>query len=113
MKIMPEAHAALTEKEALELLAFLITSAEVCLREAPDYGPYRLISAAGRLAKFWEPRTSGETAEFLSRLSQEIPYEGAMRKVDADRFARFLADCSRAVAVEIKRRYGGETTVES
>jgi hypothetical protein len=42
----------LTEDEALELLAFLITAARTQLDEAAAYGPLRLLTAAGRLADF-------------------------------------------------------------
>jgi Family of unknown function (DUF6092) len=40
----------LTEDEALELLAFLVTAARTQLDEAAEYGPLRLLSAASRLA---------------------------------------------------------------
>ena len=40
----------LTEDEALELLAFLVTAARTQLDEAAEYGPLRLLTAAGRLA---------------------------------------------------------------
>ena len=39
----------LTEDEALELLAFLITAARTQLDEAAEYGPLRMLTAAGRL----------------------------------------------------------------
>jgi hypothetical protein len=40
----------LTEDEALELLAFLIAAARTQLDEAAEYGPLRMLTAAGRLA---------------------------------------------------------------
>ena len=43
---MEESNIALTHEDALELLAFLITSAHGCLRESSDYGHYRLITGA-------------------------------------------------------------------
>ena len=37
----------LTEDEALELLAFLVTAARTQLDEAAEYGPLRLLTARG------------------------------------------------------------------
>ena len=42
----------LTEDEALELLAFLVTAARTQMDEAAEYGLLRLLTAAGRLAAF-------------------------------------------------------------
>jgi hypothetical protein len=39
-----------SESEALTLLAHLVTSAELCMTEPYDYGNFRLIDAARRLA---------------------------------------------------------------
>ena len=41
----------ISESEALTLLAHLVTSAELCMTEPYDYGIFRLIDAASRLAE--------------------------------------------------------------
>ena len=104
---MNGANMALTHDEALELLAFLITSAHGCLRESPDYGHYRLITAAERLARVWAPRCSGDTAVFLQELTTRTATEGAWLDAEPHRYMAYLAECCRAVAHEIKRRDGG------
>ena len=40
----------LSEDEALELLAFLVTAARTQVDEAPEYAPLRLLTAAQRLS---------------------------------------------------------------
>jgi len=47
--MMDKQHLALTQEEALELLAYLLTSAQGCIGEPADYGVYRLVTAAERL----------------------------------------------------------------
>lgn len=100
---MNEANMALTHDEALELLAFLITSAHGCLRESPDYGHYRLITAAERLARVWRARCSDETALFLEELATRTAPEAAWTDLDPQRYMDYLAECCRAVAHEIKQ----------
>src|SRR5262249_12719415 len=51
----------LTEDEALELLAFLVTAARTQLDEAAEYGPLRLLLAASRLADAIGPRVSPDS----------------------------------------------------
>ena len=104
---------ALTHQEALELLAFLLASAECCLREPPDYGPYRLISAAERLAEFWQPRVTGEISWLLDQLVLRTPSESAGRDQNPERFAVYLAECNRAIANVIKGHYESGTIPEN
>ena len=101
---MKEPNLALTHDEALKLIAFLITSAHGCLRESPDYGHYRLITAAARLARVWGPRCSGETAVFLEDLATRTAPEAAWTDLDPQRYMDYLTECCRAVASEVKRR---------
>ena len=81
----------LTEDEALELLAFLVTAARTQAGEPNEYGPLRLLSAATRLSDFMRERASPETRAFLAGPLREIPstetrmadYEGYVAKLDA------------------------------
>ena len=101
---MAEQNLALTDQEAFELLAFLVTSAQDCLSESPDYGVYRLLSGAEHLASFWRPRSSAPTADLLDELILRTGPEGAKRDMDPKGYESFIADMCRRVAHEIKRR---------
>jgi uncharacterized protein DUF6092 len=59
----------LTEDEALELLAFLVTAARTQMDEPHEYGPLRLLTAANRLGDFIMQRASPETQQLLSKRS--------------------------------------------
>ena len=56
----------LDEDDALDLLAFLLTSARTQVDEAREYGPLRLIMAAHRVADAMSPRSSPETQALLA-----------------------------------------------
>src|SRR5262249_48841943 len=81
--------ARLTEGEALELLAFLVTAARTQMDEAAEYGPLRLLTAAGRLAAFLRPRASARTRDLLDGALARLP-DVALRAVDPARFAAEL-----------------------
>src|SRR5262249_16260433 len=76
----------LTEDEALELLAFLITAARTQLDEAAEYGPLRLLTAAGRLADFVAERASPATRTFLTGPFKALP-EAVLRSIDPSKYA--------------------------
>jgi hypothetical protein len=101
---MEEQEIALTHDEALELLAYLVSSAQDCLSESPDYGVFRLISGAERLARAWQPRCADETAPLLNELVTRTGPIGAARDIDPQGFQDYLAEMSREVAREIKRQ---------
>ena len=71
----------LTEDEALEVLAFLITAARTQLNEAAEYGPLRLLTAAGRLAGFMDQRASPGTRALLAGPLKELYRELARSEV--------------------------------
>jgi len=69
----------LTEDEALELLAFLITAARTQLDETAEHGPLRLLTAARWLADCTAERASPATCDFLG---------GPLRIVDINAIRR-------------------------
>jgi hypothetical protein len=69
---MSEPDLALTQDEALELLAFLLASAHSCLYDPPGYGTYRLATAAERLANAWAPRATGSLGGYLRGLAGSV-----------------------------------------
>jgi hypothetical protein len=90
----------LTEDEALELVAFLITAARTQLDEAADYGPLRLLTAASRLSDFVIERVSPETRALLVGTLRQIP-DMAVRTADPAGYTAALDAVCRAVAAHL------------
>jgi hypothetical protein len=90
---------ALTNDDALELLAFLLASAHGCLYDPPGYGVYRLATAAERLSAAWAPRASDQFARHLRELAQEIAghvWDPMGRSRETEAFLdRVVADLAR------------------
>ncbi len=95
----------LTEDEALELLAFLITAARTQLDEAAEYGPLRMLTAAGRLADFIAERASPGTRGLLAGPLKELP-DAALRFVDPTKYAAQLDVVCRAVGEHLVSHFG-------
>src|SRR5688572_10789933 len=87
----------LTEDEALEVLAYLVTAARTQVDEAAEYGPMRLLTAARRLADLMAPRASVQTQELLAGPLQQVP-ELSLSTTDPDGYAERLDAMCRAVA---------------
>jgi Family of unknown function (DUF6092) len=62
----------LSEDDALELLAFLVTAARTQVDEAPEYGPLRLLTAAQRLSAAVLDRVSPATRQVLTEVLTQI-----------------------------------------
>jgi hypothetical protein len=62
----------LTEDEAFDLLAFLFSSAEICLVEPTYYGTFRLVDAASRLMGHMLAHDPERSGEFLRRFKEEV-----------------------------------------
>ena len=95
----------LNEDEALELLAFLITAARTQLDEAAEYGPLRLLTAAGRLADFMAERASPGTRAFLDGPFKALP-ESVLRSIDPGKYAAELDTVCRAVGDYLVSHFG-------
>ena len=83
----------LTEDEALEILAYLITAARTQVDEAAEYGPLRLITAAARLADFIAPRGAASTRAFLDGPLRALPGT-ATKSNDPEYAAKLDAVCA-------------------
>lgn len=92
----------LTNGESLVILAYLLTSAQGCLREPPDYGIFRLLSAADKLAQLWRPRCNGALALFLDRIVSNTTQKSARRDIDPQGYVDYLADICRELGYVIK-----------
>ena len=95
----------LSEDEALELMAFLITAARTQVDEAAEYGSLRLLTAAGRLAEFITERVSPETGEFLRGPLKQIP-DLAVRTADPAGYVAALDRVCRAVGEHLVTHFG-------
>lgn len=90
----------LTEVQALELLALLLTSARIQLDEPAIYGPLRLLTAAERLSGFIEKKSSKDLRPFLKMLRDTIP-PMHMRMSDEEWYKENLDALCRAVAQQL------------
>ena len=95
----------LSEDEALELVAFLVTAARTQVDEAAEYGSLRLLTAAGRLAELITERVSPETRTFLTGPLKQIP-DLAVRTADPAGYVAALDAVCRAVAEHLVTHFG-------
>jgi hypothetical protein len=90
----------LSEDEALELLAFLVTAARTQVDEAAEYGSLRLLTAAGRLAD-----AIVDTRAFLTGPLKQVP-DLAVRSADPAGYAAALDALCRAVGQLLVDHFG-------
>jgi hypothetical protein len=93
----------LSEKQALELIAFLVSSAELCLTEPTYYGTFRLVDAASRLIGFMLEHDPPHSAEFLRRFKAEVDLKKTWMMWDREAYYDFLRQAPAQVAAEVKR----------
>lgn len=94
----------ISEQQAVEFLAFLVTSARGLVDEPQDYGTMRLLDAAERFSHLMLPQASGGVAALLKMLSDETPAWQGERRHDPEGYVAFMDECCRAVARELKRQ---------
>lgn len=99
---MPE-QIALTEAEALHLLAFLTASADISVFEPALYGPFRLIDAASQLAGYVLAHDPGDRRAFWEAAKTEIDEKKGWLMWDRDGFQEFLSQMPAKVANELIR----------
>jgi len=88
---MTSTNVTLSEDQAIELMAYILSSAQGLLKEPEHYAVLRMVSAADRMAGMWAPRASGDLAEFLEDLCQRMPVEAAATQGDEiASFERYL-----------------------
>ena len=97
----------LTEAEAVELLALLVTSARTQMDEPAHYGPLRLLTATERLSAMVLERSSEKSRSFLQEVINRIP-EMRMAMSDVDTYTEGLDHLCRAVAECLLRHSNGE-----
>jgi hypothetical protein len=101
---MPESeNTVLTESQALDLIAFMVSSAELCLREPIVYGTFRLVDGVSRLITMMAAHALPESSEFLTTLQTEIDEKKTLMMFDRPAYDDFLQALPGKVAAEIKR----------
>jgi Family of unknown function (DUF6092) len=93
----------LTEEQAMQLLAFLTSSAEITLREPIHYGTLRLIDAASRLIGFMLENQPEYAEAFLRDFRDEIDLKKKWCMWDKPAYYGFLREAPSRVAGEIQR----------
>jgi len=97
----------LSEDEAVELVAFLVTAARTQVDEAAEYGSLRLLTAANRLGEFIAERVSPETRALLTGPLKQVP-ELAVRTADPAAYVAALDGLCRAVGQHLVTHFGLE-----
>ena len=93
----------LTEDQAFDLLAFLVSSAEICLAEPTYYGTFRLVDAASRLMGFMLEHDPERSREFLQRFKDDVDTKKVWMMWDREAYYDFLRGAPAVVAAELKR----------
>ena len=97
----------MTEDEALELMAFLVTAARTQVDEAAEYGSLRLMTAAGRLASIIADRVSPDTRAFLAEPLKAVG-DLAVKTADPEGYAAALDDVCHALGQHLVQHFGLE-----
>ena len=92
----------LTEDEALELLAFLVTSARTQVNEPNEYAPLRMLTAARRLGEFMSRRASIGTQQLLAGPLTETPPSSLYMSDRRLYLAQLDALCNAVVAHQVR-----------
>ena len=93
----------LTEEEALQLIAFLTSAAEISIHEPTYYGTFRLMDAASRLMGFMLGHETPRSEPFLRELKAEVDAKKVWMMWDREAYFAFLRETPGKVAVEVKR----------
>lgn len=89
--------------EVLELMAYLLASAELCMREPYHYGSFRLLDGASRLAGYAIGRGGARDDAWLGALKREIDEHKGLLMWDRDAYVGYLHEVTGKVADHIKR----------
>src|SRR5262249_23953189 len=100
-RVLIMADSILTEKEALELLAYLATAAELTIIEPELYGSFRLVDAAGRLLGYLADRGSEATRDSYRALAADIDREKLLMMWDREAYVEFVRRLPGQLAREL------------
>lgn len=100
---MPDAHCALTEEEALQLIAFLVSAAEISIHEPAYYGTFRLVDAASRMIGMMLEHDLTRSEAFLRQLKDELDTKKVWMMWDREAYFDFLRATPGKFAVTLKQ----------
>lgn len=91
----------LTRDQAMTLIAFLTSSAEISLQEPVHYGTLRLIDGTSRMIGFMLENGVEDDDHFLRDLKEEIDTKKLWAMWDQPAYFQFLRETPGKVAAEI------------
>lgn len=95
---MSDSPTVLTQDQANELISFLLSSAEITIKEPIHYGPLRLVDAVSRLIGFMEANGAVVEGDYLAELKDEIDVKKQWCMWDKPGFYDFLRQTPRSMA---------------
>jgi hypothetical protein len=93
----------LTEEQALELITFLTSAAEICLHEPIYYGTFRLIDGASRMMGMILENNPQTSAGFFRDFKAEIDANKLSMLWEREEYYDFLRRVAGPPAAELKR----------
>jgi hypothetical protein len=94
----------LSKEEAIELMTYLLASAECCTREPLYYGSFRLLDGVSRLAGYLLDRETSPGDAWLSDFKAEIDQKKTWVMLDREGYFEFLQEAAGRIAERIPRR---------
>jgi hypothetical protein len=89
--------------DVLELMAYLLASAELCMSEPYHYGSFRLLDGASRLAGYAIGFGRARDEAWLGTLKREIDDHKGLLMWDREAYVAYLHEVTGKVAEHIKR----------
>src|SRR5260221_4939513 len=99
---MSESPCAVNEEQAMELLAQVVASAEICAVEPGYYGTFRLLNVASKLLAAMCSQPSHQP--WLDDLRSEIDEKKLLMMSDRDAYFAYLPTVSKQVAERMRAR---------
>jgi uncharacterized protein DUF6092 len=87
--------------DALDLLAYLVTAADLCRREPLHYGMFRLLDGASRLARALELAGAAAERPWIAELRQRIDADKELLMWDRPAFERLLQETAAFLALSM------------
>ncbi len=93
----------LTEDQAMELIAYLTSAAELSLHEPDYYGSLRLLDGVSRLIGAVLQHNPERTGPFLERFKQDVDEKKVWSMWDREAYYEFTRSTPATVATELLR----------
>ena len=97
----PPPHAGISYQDSLDLMAYLVTAADLCTYEPLHYGMFRLIDAASRLASALEAAQGPAAAAWIRTAARRMDEGKELLMWDRAAFECFVREVAGMVAEAI------------